>query len=425
MLQKDKICVLTLGCVKNIVDSEKLLGYFEAKGFPVTDNPNNTDILIINTCGFIQQAIDENANYINLASKMKQDGKLKKLFVVGCFSERFKEDFKNQFPLIDNFYGTNFHKSIIDEITKSKTELIGERHLLTPKHYAYLKIQDGCEHKCAFCSIPYFKGGFVSETSLSLINEAQNLIKNGTKEIVLIAQDTTAYGVDFANKQMLPQLMEQISELDGLHWLRLMYAFPRNFPLELLDLIAKKDNIAKYIDLPIQHISSNVLKFMGRGMTKQQTLKLLYKIREKVPQIAIRTTLIVGFPNETEENFQELLDFVTEFQFERLGVFEYSAEKGTPAFAYGDPIPSEIKKDRLNQIMLTQQEISKKKNKQMVNQELEIIIDSKQGNKFIGRTTFDAPEIDNSVIIYKKNLGIGQIYKFKITGASEYDLIVK
>lgn len=426
MTQKEKVCVVTLGCVKNVVDSEKLIGNLESQGFSITEEPNDTDVLIINTCGFIQSAIDENTDYIKLASKLKLAGKIKKLFVVGCFSERYKDEFQEKFPIVDNFYGTIYHQQLINDLTSKKTELIGERHLLTPKHYAYLKIQDGCEHKCAFCSIPSFKGGFKSEPIDLLVSETNALAQNGVKELIVIAQDTTAYGVDFeGKKKLLPELLDKISQNEKLNWIRLMYAYPRNFPLKILDLMNERKNIAKYIDIPIQHISDEVLKKMGRGITTKQTIKLLETIRSKVDNIAIRTTLIVGFPGETDKNFEELLNFVKEFQFDRLGVFEYSLEKGTPGFKFGDPIPQKVKNERFNEIMLAQQKISKKKNLELIGKEVEVVIDEKRGTKYIGRTEKDAPEIDNTVIIYKRNLEIGKFYKFKITSASEYDLFVK
>jgi ribosomal protein S12 methylthiotransferase len=426
MTNKEKVCVVTLGCVKNIVDSEKLIANIQHQGYNITENPNIAEILIINTCGFIQSAINENTDYINLASNLKTAGKLKKLYVIGCLSERFKDEFQEKFPQVDNFYGTLYQQQLLNDLTSRKIELIGERYLLTPKHYAYLKIQDGCEHKCAFCSIPSFKGPFKSEPMNSLISEANSLAQNGTSELIIIAQDTTSYGVDFeGNQKLLPELLDKVSQNENLKWIRLMYAYPRNFPLKILDLMSAKQNIAKYIDIPIQHISDSVLKKMGRGITKNQTIKLLETIRSKVDDVAIRTTLIVGFPGETEQSFKELLEFVKDFQFDRLGVFEYSIEPGTPGFKFGDPIPQKVKQERFQEIMLAQQAISKKKNFELVGKEIEVIIDEKRGNKFIGRTEKDAPEIDNTVIIYKKNLEIGKYYKFKISSASEYDLFVK
>jgi ribosomal protein S12 methylthiotransferase len=421
--QNKSICVTTLGCVKNLVDSEKLLGGLRPYGFRVTEDPNNTDILVINTCGFIQTAIDENADYIRQAEKLKEIGKISRLYVVGCYSERYKDDFKEKYPLLDGVYGTDFQQEFIENLTQSKYELLGERYLLTPKHYAYMKINDGCERNCAFCSIPSFRGKFKSETIESIIAEAKALAEMGVKELILIAQDLTAYGEDIYDRKALAELLEKLADIEGLKWIRLMYTYPRNFPLEVLDLMAKRPNIAKYIDIPIQHISDNVLKLMGRGITRKETEALLNTMREKVPGIAIRTTVIVGFPNETEENFQELLDFIKEFRFDRFGVFEYSAEIGTPAYQFGDPVSPEIKRERYEKLMIAQNQISYENNQKLIGKELEVLIDGRYGDGFIGRTEFDAPEVDNAVIINSKTYKIGEFAKIRIKDANDYDLI--
>lgn len=425
MTQTKSICVTTLGCVKNLVDSEKLLGGLRQYGYSVTEDPNNTDILVINTCGFIQSAIDENSDYIRQAEKLKEIGKIEQLYVVGCYSERYKDNFIEKYPLLNGVYGTDFQQEFIQTLTQSKYELLGERYLLTPKHYAYLKINDGCERYCAFCSIPSFRGKFKSEPMDELIDEARKLAEMGVKELILIAQDLTAYGEDLYGRKALAELLDKLADIDGIKWIRLMYTYPRNFPKDVLEVMAGRPNIAKYIDIPIQHISDNVLKLMGRGITRKETEELLNKMREKVPGIAIRTTVIVGFPNETDENYEELLDFIKEFRFDRLGVFEYSAEVGTPSFQFGDPVPAEVKRERYEKIMIAQNQISYENNQNLIDHELEVLIDEINGKEAIGRTEYDAPEVDNTVFLPAKNLKIGDLVKVKIKKADSYDLFVK
>lgn len=420
----EKICVTTLGCAKNIVDSEKLIASL-GKRFTITENPNQTDYLIINTCGFIASSIKENTDYIQSAIKLKQIGKIKKIFVVGCLVERFSAEFAQKFPSIDGFFGVDFLDKLPKSFNSNFTELYGERYLLTPLHYAYLKISDGCEHNCAFCSIPSFKGGFRSEPLTNLVEESKKLVDKGVKELILIAQDTTSYGVDLYGRLALNDLLIELDKIDGLRWIRLMYAYPRNFPLEILDTIRQSNKIVKYIDIPIQHISTKVLKKMGRRMDKESTIDLLNTIREKVPGIAIRTTIIVGFPEETEDEFRELLEFVEQFRFDRLGVFEYSMEPGTPAYVYGDPIPATEKHRRLEKLMLIQQKISKNNNQQLEGKTLEVIVDEVINNQAICRTQFDAPEIDNLVHIKSNKLAPGDILPVKITHSKEYDLFAK
>lgn len=416
------ICVTTLGCVKNLVDSEKLLGGLRSQNFIITENPNNTDILVINTCGFIQSAIDENADYIRQAEKLKEAGKISQLYVVGCYSERYKDEFIDKYPLLDGVYGTDFQQDFIRDLTNSKYELLGERYLLTPKHFAYLKINDGCERYCAFCSIPSFRGKFKSEPMEDLIYETKKLAEMGVKELILIAQDLTAYGEDLYGRKALAELLDKLADIDGIQWIRLMYTYPRNFPLNVLEVMARRTNIAKYIDIPIQHISDNVLKLMGRGITRKETEELLKTIREKIPGIAIRTTVIVGFPNETEENFEELLEFIKEFRFDRLGVFEYSAEIGTPSYQFGDPISPEIKRERYEKLMIAQNQISYENNQKFIGRELEVLIDEIKGKEAVGRTQFDAPEVDNTVILPSKKHKVGDSVKVRIKNADDYDL---
>ena len=420
----EKICVTTLGCAKNIVDSEKLIASLGTK-FTISENPNETDYLIINTCGFIASSILENTDYINSAIKLKEAGKIKKIFVVGCLVERLSGEFAKRFPAVDGFYGVDFLEKLPKVFNSEFYELVGERYLLTPSHYAYLKISDGCEHNCAFCSIPSFKGGFRSEPIPDLIEEAKRLVDKGVKELILIAQDTTSYGVDLYGHQALNELLIELDKIEGLRWIRLMYTFPRNFPVEILDTIRQSDKIVKYIDIPIQHISTKILKKMGRGMDKEATIELLNTIRKKVPGIAIRTTIIVGFPGETESEFEELINFVEQFKFERLGVFEYSSEPGTPAYVYGDPIPAEVKRRRFEELMLVQQKISKKKNQQLLRKTLEVIVDEVTNNDALCRTQFDAPEIDNLVHLSNAKVKRGDILQVKITHTDAYDLFAK
>ena len=419
-----KVCVSTLGCPKNIVDSEKLLAILSHE-YQITDDPNQTDYLIINTCGFLQSSVNENEDYISQAIKLKKIGKIEKLFVVGCLVSRYSKELAEKFPEIDAFYGTDFLDKLPQKIQQNHNELYGERKLLTPSHYAYLKISDGCEHNCAFCAIPAIKGKFKSIPIERVIEEANFLAKLGVKELILIAQDTTSYGVDLYKKQMLNELLQEFTKIEQFKWIRLMYTYPRKFPQNILETINASNNIAKYIDIPIQHINTEILKKMGRGMNKEETINLLKTIRQSVPNIAVRTTFIVGFPDETEKEFAELRDFVEEFEFERVGVFEYSAEVGTPANKFGDNISQDTKARRLEDLMLLQQKISRKKNRKLIGSEIEILIDEVKDNFAIGRTQHDAPEIDQQVRVKSNKLKQGEFYNVKIVDAYEYDLIGK
>ncbi len=421
---KKKVCVSTLGCPKNIVDSEKLIATLNYE-YEITDNPNQTDYLVINTCGFLQSSVDENEDYVQQAIKLKKLGKIEKIFVVGCLVSRFSKELTKKFPEIDGFFGTDFLDKLPKKIKQNHNELYGERKLLTPSHYAYLKISDGCEHNCAFCAIPAIKGKFNSISIEKLVEEAKYLAKLGVKELILIAQDTTSYGIDFYQQQKLNELLLELSKIEQFKWIRLMYTYPRKFPENILETINLADNIVKYIDMPIQHINTGILKKMGRGMNKENTINLLNNIRKSVPNIAIRTTFIVGFPGETEKEFAELRDFVEEFQFDRMGVFEYSAEIGTPAYKYGDTVAKDVKAQRLEELMLLQQKIALNKNRKLIGKEMTVLIDEVADNHSIGRTQSDAPDIDQQVIIKSKNLIQGKFYKTKIVDAREYDLIGK
>ncbi|HAW07650.1 MAG TPA: 30S ribosomal protein S12 methylthiotransferase RimO [Bacteroidetes bacterium] len=420
---KEKISILTLGCPKNVVDSEKFISSLDKSKYELNLNIDHPDILVINTCGFIQPARDENQLAIEEAIDLKSKGIIKRLYVAGCFSERYDDLLSLRYPQVDKFFGVNFQKDLLHELDSDKYELHGERILLTPKHYAYLKISDGCDRTCAFCAIPQFKGKHHSIPIEELVDEARHLAENGVRELILIGQDTTSYGTDLYKKKMLTNLLEQLSDIEQLKWIRLMYVYPKGLQDEVLDLIAERPNIAKYIDIPIQHISDSVLNAMKRATTKKNILDLIEKIRKRSPNIAIRTTLLTGFPNETEKDFLELLDFVKEYEFERLGVFSYSQEDDTSAFELGDPIPPKEKNRRKEIIMLAQQEISFKRNKSKIGQIVEVIIDENIDGMISGRTEYDAPDIDNEVFIKsKQKINSGDVVQVKITSATEYDL---
>ncbi|HPD33281.1 MAG TPA: 30S ribosomal protein S12 methylthiotransferase RimO [Candidatus Kapabacteria bacterium] len=426
MKNKQKISVLTLGCPKNIVDSEKFITMLDKSRYEVSLTFDHPDILVINTCGFIQSARDENQSVIEEAIDLKSKGAIKQLYVVGCYSQRYDEFLSARYPQVDKFFGIDFQMDLLRELNSDKYELQGERFLLTPKHYAYLKISDGCDRTCSFCAIPQIKGMHHSLSIEELTTEAHALALQGVKELILIGQDTTSYGIDIYKKQMLPKLLDELSNIEQFKWIRLMYVYPKALQDEVLDLIAERPNIAKYIDVPIQHISDSVLSAMKRATSKKNIIDLIEKIRNKIPNITIRTTLLTGFPNETEKDFIELLDFVKEYQFDRLGVFTYSREEGTTAYELGDPIPEKEKQRRQEALMLAQQEISLKKNQFKIGQTLEVIVDEIDKGKIIARTESDAPDIDNNVIIKSnQKIHIGDIIKASIASATEYDLYGK
>jgi ribosomal protein S12 methylthiotransferase len=420
----NKISVITLGCAKNLVDSERFTGLLLSNGFKYTDIPENADALIINTCGFIKPAKEENVNVILEASEMRRRGKIKKLIVTGCLSERYNTELNSQISNVDHFFGINADLNILRALkTDDIYNLTGERMLFTPKHFAYLKISEGCNQKCSFCAIPLMRGKHLTEPADKLINEAKGLISKGTKELIVIAQDTTYYGKDEFGKQKTAELLKRLADLEGLEWLRLMYAYPRQFPYEILDVIAEHPKICKYIDIPLQHISNEVLKSMKRGIKRVKIEKLVRNIRDKVPGVAIRSTFIVGYPNETVKDFKELLDWIKDVELDRVGVFTYSQEEGTSAFPLGDPIPQEVKDERRGEIMLAQQEISLKQNTSKIGKELKVLIDDIQKGSYIGRTQHDAPDVDNLVYFKSKmKLKTGDFVNVKITKAEEYDL---
>lgn len=428
-MRKQKVAVLTLGCSKNMVDSEVLLGKLSANNLDVTVNLNEANVCIINTCGFIKPSVEESLQVILEAVELKRRGKIEKLLTIGCLTQRFSQSIAEQFPEVDFFAGVDSAESVVKFLKQEKelkTELLGERVLLTPKHYAYLKISEGCNRECSFCSIPSIRGNHKSRTIEDITAEAKRLARQGVRELILIAQDTTYYGRDIYGVPTLPELLRKLSDIPEIHWIRLMYAYPAGFPEGALDVIAERENICKYIDIPLQHISDRVLKSMRRGTSRKTIEGLLEKIRTKMPTATIRTTFIVGYPNETDKDFRELLDFVATYRLDRVGVFTYSQEDGTSAFPLGDPIPQSEKIRRRNELMALQQKISLEKNQQLVGKELEVLIDERNGKNYYGRTEMDAPEVDNLVLLSgKKEFPVGSFCKVKIKRAKAYDLFAE
>jgi len=421
-----RVNVVTLGCSKNVVDSEVLMTQLRANDFSVSHEAKRIqhDIVIVNTCGFIEAAKQESINTILHYVDLKQAGKVKKVYVTGCLSERYKTDLEKEIPEVDAYFGTMELGNLLATLNADyKKELLGERMLTTPKHYAYLKISEGCDRPCSFCAIPLMRGKHVSKPIEKIIQEAQFLVQNGVKEIMLIAQDLTYYGLDLYNTRKLNDLLIQLSEIQGLEWIRLHYAYPAQFPEEILDTIRERKNICNYLDIPLQHASDNMLKIMRRGITKRKSIELIETIRKKVPDIAIRTTLITGHPGETEADFEELKSFVEEMQFERLGVFTYSHEENTHAYTLGDTVPDAEKRRRADEIMEIQQDISFDLNTQKIGKTLPVLIDRKEGQFWVGRTEFDSPEVDNEVLIpAESKVKAGTIVPVTITECTEFDL---
>lgn len=424
--RKKKINIVTLGCSKNIVDSEVLYSQLKANNIEVEHESAKDDanIVVINTCGFIDNAKQESVDTILRYVEAKQQGQVEQVFVTGCLSQRYKPDLEKEIPEVDQYFGSMHLPQLLNALGADyKHELIGERSLTTPQHYAYLKIAEGCDRPCSFCAIPIMRGKHVSKPMEQLVKEAQHLVKNGTKELLIIAQDSTYYGLDLYNDRKLPDLLRALSDVNGVEWIRLHYAYPSQFPLEVLDVMRERENICKYIDMPLQHISDNMLKTMRRGITRKRTEELVDMVRQKVPGIAFRTTLIAGHPGETEDDFEQLADFVKQSRFERLGIFTYSHEEGTHSHTLADDVPQEVKEERAATIMEIQQDISAQVNKSRVGQTLKVLIDRKEGNHFIGRTEFDSPEVDNEVLIPAENyVRIGDFVQVKITSAEEFDL---
>ncbi len=425
-LKKDKVNIITLGCSKNLVDSEVLSGQLAANDIHVVHENKKLDhnIVVVNTCGFIDKAKEESINTILDQLELKKRGKLDKVYVTGCLSERYRNDLEGEMPEVDAWFGTMELPLILKQFEADyKTELVGERLLSTPTHYAYLKISEGCNRTCSFCAIPLMRGQHVSKPIEQLVAEAEGLVKKGVKEIMLIAQELTYYGLDIYKKRELPRLLHALADVKGLEWIRLHYAYPSKFPLEVLDVMRERNNICKYIDMPLQHASNNMLKAMKRQITREEMGELITEMRNRVPGICIRTTLIAGFPGETEDDVQELKDFLVEHQFDRVGIFTYSHEENTSAHELEDTLSQEEKEERAQSIMEVQQEISLTKNEQKIGLTLKVLIDKKEAGRYLGRTEFDSVEVDNEVIINtKKKLTIGDFVMVKITKAFDYDL---
>lgn len=420
-----KVNLVSLGCSKNLVDSEVLLRQFQANGLQIIENSSKADYIVINTCGFINDAKDESIRAILEAVELKKSGKAKKVVVMGCLSERYKSELAEEIPEVDAYFGVTDYRGVLNELgIDFKKELLGERLITTPKHFAYLKISEGCDNPCSFCAIPLIRGKHISKPIPEIIREANYLAQNGAKEIILIAQDSTYYGLDIYGNRELSKLLKELTRVDGIEWIRLLYAFPAKFPEEILDVIADEEKICKYIDIPFQHISDKILKSMQRGISKRRTYELINLIRKKIPEVAIRTTLIVGYPEETETEFQELVDFVKDMEFDRLGLFTYSQEENTKAFELGDPIPQNEKEARKNYILSIQQEISHKKNQEKIGKRLKVLIDEQiEKNTYLGRSQWDAPEVDNSVIVNSQSpIEPGKFYEVEIDDALEFDL---
>ena len=426
-LKKNKINVITLGCSKNIYDSEVLMGQLKANDMEVEHESSSDDanIVVVNTCGFINNAKEESVNTILEQANRKVNGQIEKLFVTGCLSERYKPDLEKEIPDVDQFFGTTDLPKLLQALGADyKYELIGERLTTTPKHYAFLKIAEGCDRPCSFCAIPLMRGKHKSKPIEDLVTEAKKLAKNGVKELILIAQDLTYYGLDLYKSRCLADLLIALSEVDGIEWIRLHYAFPTGFPEDVLQVIRENDKVCNYIDIPLQHISDSVLKSMRRGTTHEKTDALLEKFRKEVPGMTIRTSLIVGYPGETEEDFQELKDWVSETKFDRLGVFTYSHEENTHAFLLEDDLSEEVKHQRAEEIMEVQSDISFQLNQKKVGKTIKVLFDRIEGEYFIGRSEFDSPDVDNEVLVKAKDtyVRIGDFANVKITHADHYDL---
>lgn len=427
-MRKNTIDIITLGCSKNLVDSEKLMKQLELNGYRVTHDSENPqgEIAVINTCGFIGDAKEESVNMILEFCQAKEEGRLKKLYVMGCLSERYLKDLQVEIPQVDKFYGKfNWNELLADLGKTYHSECAIERHLTTPKHYAYLKISEGCDRKCAYCAIPIITGKHVSRPMKEILDEVRLLVAQGVKEFQVIAQELTYYGIDLYKKQMLPQLIEQMAEIPGVKWIRLHYAYPAHFPQDLFRVMREHSNVCKYMDIALQHISDNMLQRMRRHVTKEETYALIEQFRHEVPGIHLRTTLMVGFPGETEQDFEELKEFVRHARFERMGAFAYSEEEGTySARHYKDDVAEEVKQRRLDELMAIQQEISNEQCHAKIGKEFQIIIDRREGEYYVGRTEFDSPEVDPEVLVKDegKILHIGSFHRVKVYDADDFDL---
>ncbi len=425
-LKQNKINIITLGCSKNLVDSEVLSGQLRANDIEVRhENPQwDHNIVVVNTCGFIDKAKEESINTILEQVAHKEAGRLDKVYVTGCLSERYRGDLAKEIPEVDAWFGTLELPFILKELNADfKKELLGERMLSTPRHYAYMKISEGCNRTCSFCAIPLMRGGHISRTIEELVAEAKHLVQNGVKEIMLIAQELTYYGLDIYKKRMLPDLLKHLSDIPGLEWIRLHYAYPSKFPMEILDVMKERSNICNYLDMPLQHCSDAMLKAMKRQITKSEMYDLIAAIRDKVPEVALRTTMITGFPGETEDDVAELKSFLEEIRFERVGIFTYSHEENTSAYQLEDTLSQEEKEARAQSIMEVQQEISYEKNQELIGRELRVLVDKMEAGRYIARTEYDSVEVDNEVIIHSEEaLPIGDFVAARITKAFDYDL---
>lgn len=427
-MKKNQIDIVTMGCSKNLVDSETLMKLFEDNGYHCVHDPKRPqgEIAVINTCGFIEDAKQESIDTILEFIQAKEEGRLRKLYVMGCLSQRYQKELEAEMPEVDKFYGKFNYKELLKELGKAEVPACsGTRHLTTPHHYAYIKISEGCNRRCAYCAIPIITGKHVSRPMDEILDEVRQLVADGVKEFQIIAQELTYYGVDLDGKHHITELISRMADIPGVKWIRLHYAYPNQFPIDLLDVMREKPNVCKYLDIALQHISDNMLNRMHRHVSKQETIDLLKTIRERVPGIHIRTTLMVGFPGETQEDFHELLEFVRTQRFERMGAFAYSEEEGTySANNYEDDVPAEVKQRRLDELMILQQEISAEVEAEKVGKVLKVIIDRKEGDYYIGRTEFCSPEVDPEVLIKagEKRLRVGCFYNVKITQSEEFDL---
>lgn len=429
-MRKNKVDIITLGCSKNLVDSEQLMRQFVANGYTVEHDPHkiNGEIVVVNTCGFIGDAQEESINMILELGEQKQKGRIGKLFVMGCLSERFLKDLEKELPEVDRFYGKFNWKDLISDLGKSyHQELATERVLTTPRHYAYVKIGEGCNRTCSYCSIPIITGAYQSRPMDEIVDEVRGLVAQGVKEFQMIAQDLTFYGLDRYKRMALPELVERVSDIPGVEWIRLHYGYPSHFPYDLLPVMRERDNVCKYMDIALQHISDPMLRMMRRNITKAETYELLERMRREVPGIHLRTTLMVGHPGETEQDFEELIRFVKDIRFERMGAFAYSHEEGTYAYQhYKDEIPQEVKQDRLDYLMRVQEGISADVNASKVGQTFRVIVDREEEDFYVGRTQYDSPEVDPEILISKDTpLSPGSFYQVKVIDAQAFDLYGK
>lgn len=426
----DKVSVITLGCSKNLVDSEQLVTQLQGNDIPVTHDQYDSEanVVVINTCGFIDRAKEESINTILDYAEVKKKGAIDKLYVTGCLSQRYKSELEVEIPEVDAYFGTLELPQLLNRLNADyRHELIGERWISTPAHFAYLKISEGCNRTCSFCAIPLMRGKHVSRTIEQLVKEARNLAASGVKELILIAQELTYYGLDIYQRRALPELLEELSRVDGIEWIRLHYAYPHKFPFDVLKVMAENPKVCNYLDIPLQHVSDNVLSSMRRQITKSETQQIVERIRTEVPNVSIRTTFLVGFPGETEQDFKELCDFIEAQRFDRVGVFQYSHEEGTRAFEMVDDVPDEVKAERARRIMEIQESISEELNQMKLGSIQKVIIDRVEGEYYVGRTEADSPEVDNEVLISKLDhyLRLGDFAHVEIVGAEAYDLFGK